>query len=128
MDKELYGVLKTTGICPIIATTDIEAGVPAAKALVNAGLPVCEILMRGENEKMFALPWVNALRKAGIASEIYPDNAKFKKQMQYANGRGFAYVAIVGESEMQENVVTLKNMKEGTQEKCSLADLIAKLN
>ena len=82
----------------------------------------------GENEKMFALPWVNALRKAGIASEIYPDNAKFKKQMQYANDRGFAYVAIVGESEMQENVVTLKNMKEGTQEKCSLADLIAKLN
>ena len=82
----------------------------------------------GENEKMFALPWVNALRKAGIASEIYPDNAKFKKQMQYANDRGFAYVAIVGESEMQENVVTLKNMKEGTQEKCSLDDLIAKLN
>ena len=82
----------------------------------------------GENEKIFALPWVNALRKAGIASEIYPDNAKFKKQMQYANDRGFAYVAIVGESEMQENVVTLKNMKEGTQEKCSLADLIAKLN
>lgn len=52
MDKEIYGVLKTTGICPIIATTEIEAGVPAAQALVNGGLPVCEILMRGENEKM----------------------------------------------------------------------------
>lgn len=52
MDKEIYGVLKTTGICPIIATTEIETGAPAAKALVNAGLPVCEILMRGENEKM----------------------------------------------------------------------------
>ena len=36
----------------------------------------------GETEKMYALPWVNALRKAGIAAEIYPDNAKFKKQMQ----------------------------------------------
>ena len=54
MDKELYGILKTTGICPIIATTDIDAGVPAARALVNAGLPACEILMRGENEKMLA--------------------------------------------------------------------------
>jgi histidyl-tRNA synthetase len=76
---------------------------------------------------MFALPWVNALRKAGIAAEIYPDNAKFKKQIGYANDRGFAYVAIVGESEMQENVVTLKNMKEGTQETCSLTNLLAKL-
>ena len=82
----------------------------------------------GEAEKMYALPWLNALRKQGIAAEIYPDNAKFKKQMQYANDRGFAYVAIVGESEMQENVVMLKNMKEGTQEKCSLSDLIAKLH
>jgi histidyl-tRNA synthetase len=81
----------------------------------------------GEAEKMFALPWVNALRKAGIAAEIYPDNAKFKKQIGYANDRGFAYVAIVGESEMQENVVTLKNMKEGTQETCSLTNLLAKL-
>ena len=52
MDKEIYGILKTTGICPIIATTEIETGVPAARALVNAGLPVCEILMRGENDKM----------------------------------------------------------------------------
>lgn len=82
----------------------------------------------GEAEKMYALPWLNALRKQGISAEIYPDNAKFKKQMQYANDRGFAYVAIVGESEMQENVVMLKNMKEGTQEKCSLSDLIAKLH
>ena len=52
MNKEIYGILKTTGICPIIATTEIETGVPAARALVKAGLPVCEILMRGENEKM----------------------------------------------------------------------------
>ena len=52
MNKEIYGILKTTGICPIIATTEIETGVPAARALVNAGLPVCEILMRGENDKM----------------------------------------------------------------------------
>ena len=52
MNREIYGILKTTGICPIIATTEIETGVPAAKALVKAGLPVCEILMRGENDKM----------------------------------------------------------------------------
>ena len=80
----------------------------------------------GENEKMFAVPWLKALRKAGVASEIYPDNAKFKKQMQYANDRGFAYVAIVGESEMQNQVVTLKDMQAGTQSTCTLDELIAK--
>jgi histidyl-tRNA synthetase len=80
----------------------------------------------GENEKMFAVPWLKALRKAGIAAEIYPDNAKFKKQMQYANDRGFAYVAIVGESEMQNHVVTLKDMQAGEQSTCTLDQLIAK--
>ena len=80
----------------------------------------------GEAEKHFALPWLTALRKAGVAAEIYPDNAKFKKQMTYANDRGFAYVAIVGESEMQENVVTLKDMIAGTQEKCTIEELKTK--
>ncbi len=80
----------------------------------------------GEAEKRFALPWLTALRKAGVAAEIYPDNAKFKKQMAYANDRGFAYVAIVGESEMQENVVTLKDMVAGTQEKCTIEELKTK--
>ncbi len=49
MDQVMYGVLKTTGICPIIATTEIDTAVPAASALVEGGLPVCEILMRNEN-------------------------------------------------------------------------------
>ena len=49
MEKTLYGILKTTGICPIMVEPAVEAAVPSAKALVRAGLPVCEILMRNEN-------------------------------------------------------------------------------
>lgn len=49
MEKTLYGILKTTGICPIMVEPEVEAAVPAAKALAEGGLPVCEILMRNEN-------------------------------------------------------------------------------
>ena len=48
MEKTLYGILKTTGICPIMVEPEVEAAVPSAKALARAGLPVCEILMRNE--------------------------------------------------------------------------------
>lgn len=49
MEKTLYGILKTTAICPIMVEPEVEAAVPAAKALAEGGLPVCEILMRNEN-------------------------------------------------------------------------------
>ena len=49
MEKTLYGILKTTGICPIMVEPKIEQAVPAAKALAQGGIPVCEVLMRNEN-------------------------------------------------------------------------------
>ena len=49
MEKTMYGILKTTGICPIMVEPKIEQAVPAAKALAEGGLPVCEVLMRNEN-------------------------------------------------------------------------------
>ena len=55
------------------------------------------------------------LRKAGIPSEIYPDAAKMKKQMSYANANAVPYVAIVGSNELAEGKVTLKNMETGEQ-------------
>ena len=81
----------------------------------------------GEKEMNFCIPVLAKLRAAGISTEMYPDAVKFKKQMQYANDRNIPFVAIVGESEMAENVVTLKNMTTGEQEKVLINDIVSKL-
>ncbi len=69
----------------------------------------------GESEAAYCLPVLAAARKAGICCEIYPDSVKMKKQMQYANQKQIPFVAIVGETEMQEGKLTLKNMTTGEQ-------------
>jgi histidyl-tRNA synthetase len=69
----------------------------------------------GEKEMAYCMPLAQAARKAGIRTEIYADSVKMKKQMNYANALGVAYVALVGENEMNEGKVTLKNMATGEQ-------------
>ncbi|MGM9697668.1 MAG: histidine--tRNA ligase [Prevotella sp.] len=69
----------------------------------------------GEAETAYCMPLVAKARKAGIRTEMYPDTAKMKKQMSYANAKGIQFVAIVGENEMNEGKVTLKNMATGEQ-------------
>ena len=54
-------------------------------------------------------------RRAGLCCEIYPDNAKMKKQMAYANAKAVPFVAIAGENEMKEGKITLKDMMTGEQ-------------
>lgn len=79
----------------------------------------------GDKEAAYVLPILFRCRKAGIRAEIYPDSAKMKKQMSYANDKQFPYVAIVGENEMNEGKVTLKNMVTGEQALLSVEELIA---
>ena len=81
----------------------------------------------GEKEMEYCIPLLAQLRAAGISTEIYPDAVKFKKQMQYANDRNIPFVAIVGESEMAENVIMLKDMTTGNQEKVLINDIVSKL-
>ena len=69
----------------------------------------------GEKETAYCLPLVAKARQAGIRTEIYPDAAKMKKQMSYANAKGIAFVALAGENEINEGKVTLKNMTSGEQ-------------
>lgn len=78
----------------------------------------------GQAEVTYSLPIVSAARQHGIRTEIYPDNAKMKKQMQYANAKRIPFVAIVGETEMAEGKVTLKNMLTGEQTLLTPKDLI----
>ena len=69
----------------------------------------------GEKEAAYCLPVLSAARDAGIRAELYPDSAKMKKQMSYANDKNIPFVAIVGENEMNEGKLTLKNMTTGEQ-------------
>ncbi len=69
----------------------------------------------GAAEAMASMKLVKELRLKGVSAEIYPDAAKMKKQIGYANAMGVAYFAIIGESELAEGTVTLKNMRTGEQ-------------
>ncbi|MDE6460657.1 MAG: ATP phosphoribosyltransferase regulatory subunit, partial [Paramuribaculum sp.] len=69
----------------------------------------------GEKEVIAAMKMLKVLRKEGIPCEIYPDAAKMKKQMTYANSRNIPFVALVGEEEMAKGILTLKDMEAGTQ-------------
>lgn len=78
----------------------------------------------GEAEAAYVLPVLAKVRAAGIRAEIYPDNAKMKKQMGYANNKAIPFVAIVGENEMNEGKLTLKNMTTGEQSLVTPDELI----
>lgn len=69
----------------------------------------------GEAEAMASMRIIKKLRAAGIAAEIYPDNAKMKKQIGYANALAVPYFAMIGESELADGTVSLKNMSTGEQ-------------
>ena len=79
----------------------------------------------GEAEADYCLPIASQIRAAGISVELYPDCAKMKKQMAYANAKGIPFVVLAGESEINQGKVTLKNMLTGDQQLVSTEELIA---
>ncbi|MDF1518661.1 MAG: His/Gly/Thr/Pro-type tRNA ligase C-terminal domain-containing protein, partial [Lutibacter sp.] len=78
----------------------------------------------GDTEAAFCMKALVELRKNNIKSELYPDSAKLKKQMNYANKREIPYAVMVGADEIKKNVYTLKNMQSGEQDVCDLKELI----
>ena len=82
----------------------------------------------GEAEAAYVLPVLAQVRAAGIRAEIYPDATKMKKQMSYANAKMVPFVAIVGENEMKEGKVMLKNMTSGEQSLVTPDELVAAIN
>ena len=81
----------------------------------------------GPAEQAVCVALASRLRQAGIATLVYPDAAKMKKQMDYANRQQVPFVAFVGENEMRDNTVTLKNMADGTQETLAVGEMIERL-
>ena len=96
-------------ICDVLSQLDLwpEAVTTATQVL---------FINFGERETAYSLPIVKSLRAQGIRCEIYPDAAKMKKQMQYANHKAIPFVAMTGETEMAEGKVMLKNMATGEQQ------------
>ncbi len=79
----------------------------------------------GEKETAYCMPIARLCREAGIATEVYADSVKMKKQMSYANALNIPFVALAGENEMNEGKVTLKNMATGEQSLVTPEELIA---
>ena len=78
----------------------------------------------GERETAYCLPIINKVRAKGFRAEIYPDAAKMKKQMSYANAKQIPFVALAGENEINEGKVMLKNMETGEQQLLTPDELI----
>jgi histidyl-tRNA synthetase len=79
----------------------------------------------GEKETMHCLKVLHTVREAGIAAELYPDAVKMAKQFKYADDKGIPFVAIIGENEMKQGIITVKDMKSGEQKAVKAEDLLS---
>ncbi len=127
-----------TGIfgMPGISGVGISFGVDRIYDVLNAldlypkdSLSTTQVLFInfGEQETVYCLPIINKVRANGIRAEIYPDAAKMKKQMSYANAKQIPFVVLAGESEIAQGKLTLKNMETGEQQLLTPDELIARV-
>ena len=79
----------------------------------------------GEKETAYCLPFIVEIRKSGIRAEIFPDKAKMKRQMNYANAKNIPYVVFAGEDEIEKGKLMLKDMQSGEQKLVTAKELIA---
>ncbi len=113
----IFGMPNTSGVGISFGADriyDVMLGLNLFPEEANITTKVLFVNFGGE-EELCALKQIEALRTAGIPSDIYPESAKMKKQMEYANRRGVPYVVIIGESERAEQKATVKNMHSGEQ-------------
>jgi histidyl-tRNA synthetase len=82
----------------------------------------------GEKEEKYCLPLLQKLRENGINSEIFPESAKMKKQMTYANNKNIPIVVLVGDNEMNKGILTVKDMICGDQAEMTFDELLNKLS
>ncbi len=108
----IYLVLEELGLFPETVSANIKA------LFINFG----------NRESLYCLKAIKKLRSAGIAAELYPEEAKMKKQMSHANKRDISFVVLAGAEEIQNNKFTLKDMKLGEQHSVSMEELIEKLS
>ena len=108
----IYLVLEELGLFPEEATQDVQV------LFINFG----------DEEALYAMKSIKALRNKGISAVLYPDSAKMKKQMTYANRREIPFVILAGDQEMASNTFSVKDMVAGTQETYDLDALVSLLS
>ena len=81
----------------------------------------------GTEEEKFSLKLLSDIRKEGIASEIYPDSSKLKKQLEYASRKQIPFVVLIGKDEMENGLLTVKDLASGEQSRMSREEFISKL-
>ncbi len=121
--KGLSGVGISFGIDRIY---DVLEELGAFPEVLASGTQVMLINFGGDDE-VYALGILQSLRKGGVATELYPDAAKFDKQMKYANKRSIPFVAIIGEDERKAGKISLKDFNTGKQELLALEEAIGKV-
>lgn len=118
--KNLSGVGVSFGIDRIY---DVIEELNLFPEVLSSGANIMLVNFGGENEK-YALGILHQLRAKGIAAEIYPDTAKFDKQMKYANKRGISYVMMPGDEEREKGMISLKNFTTGEQKMMTVSEAI----
>ncbi len=113
----IFGLPNTSGVGISFGADriyDVMVGLDLFPEEVNFTTKVLFVNL-GAEEQLASLQIIKGLRDVGVAAEIYPESAKMKKQMEYANRRMIPYVVIIGSNELQERKATVKNMRTGEQ-------------
>ena len=126
----IFGLPNTSGVGISFGADriyDVMVGLNLFPEEVNFTTKVMFVNL-GAEEQMASLGIIRTLRDKGIAAEIYPEAAKMKKQMEYANRRMIPYVVIIGSNELAERKVTVKNMRTGEQACVAFEEVCEALN
>ena len=125
---ESYTSISYPGVGISIGMTRLFSQLLALGIIKTEGSTPTEIMVITlDNELSYALEVATALREGGIKTEVYTEDDKFKKKLNYANKVGVSYVAIVGDEEIKLKKVALKNMKTGVQEVLGVEEVIKRL-
>ncbi len=121
----IFGLKDVSGVGISFGLDRIYLVIEELGLFPNAVIPTTKVLFInfGDKEALYSLKVVDTLRKEGITAEIYPDNAKMKKQMNYANKRNIPFVVLVGTLEMENNTFTVKDMQSGDQKEVDFVGL-----
>lgn len=124
---EMFGGRDMSGVGISFGVERIYDIMEELKLFPQDALKTTEVLFVhfSEVNRDFAFPLVQQLRNANVATELYPDKAKMEKQMKYANAKGIPYVVVIGDNEMLSGKLAVKDMRSGTQEEKTFAELLA---
>lgn len=120
-DKKLPGVGISIGLTRLFYVLN-EQGMLSDETV---SAPADALVIPMAEELGYAIAAATALRDAGIRTQLYCEQKKFKAKMSYADKLGIPYVILIGEDEIAENIVAVKNMQSGNQEKLSFSDAAA---